>query len=860
MNNPWILLNNQLLNRAEGTIDLEKDKEAARQFFLGYVNKNMVWFHSLHEKLCHLVNEGYYFDMFQNYEYEEIKEVFSFVYSKKFRFQSYMAAFLFYKNYAMRDGETDQFFERYEDRIATVALYTSIDLKTGKGDLQKALAQAEIMINQEYQPATPTFSNAGKLKGGELVSCFLDEIGDSKVGISKSIQAALDLSSMGGGVSFNVSKLRARGEAIKGIDGRASGVLPVMKILEDAFSYANQLGQRPGAGAAYINIFHSDVEEFLDSKKINADEKSRLKSLSLGVIVPDKFMELAEKDEPFYVFYPYTVKKEYGKHLDDLDIDTMYSELVSNPNVKKRKLNARRMLTKIAQVQKESGYPYFFLKTNANEYHPLKNLGDVKFSNLCFTGDTLVNIITRDGQYVKRTIEDLSTNFDHEKEGCITVQGAYWSDDKGQWDYEWFYATAFQTGWKKVIKLELSNGGNIKCTPNHEIATIHGKYVKASESIGSILASDSNNVYVTDIKELNECVPVYDLNVQGPHNFTISVSDNESVLVHNCTEIMQYSEVSEYNDYDKQHNDKINYGISCNLGSLNIATVMKNSKDTNRFERIISTAMDSLTHVTDRTNIAAVPAIARANKHFRSVGLGAMNLHGYLAQNEIMFESDEALDFVNVFFGMVNYYSLKRSMEISRERDCDTFEGFDESEYGNGKYFDRYIDNFNLEPKFDKTSELFEGIEIPSLQDWVDLKDDVMNYGIYHAYRLAIAPNQSTAYIMSATPSIMPISDQVEVREYDHSTTFYPMPGMNDDNMFFYKSAYDMDQFKVLRLVSVIQRHIDQGISCILHTNSEDDTALMARYYIYAWKMKLKSLYYTRTRKSSIDGCISCSA
>lgn len=158
-----------------------------------------------------------------------------------------------------------------------------------------------------------------------------------------------------------------------------------MKLLEDSFSYANQLGQRKGAGAVYLNIFHWDIIEFLDTKKINADEKSRIQSLSIGIIVPSKFFELAEKNEPFHVFAPYTVYKEYGKHLDDIDIDEMYDELMSNPKVKKKPLDisARDMLIKIAMIQLESGYPYLMFKSNANNQHPLKAIGTVKMSNLC---------------------------------------------------------------------------------------------------------------------------------------------------------------------------------------------------------------------------------------------------------------------------------------------------------------------------------------------------------------------------------------------------------------------------------------------------------------------------------------------
>src|SRR5690606_5104691 len=319
-----------------------------------------------------------------------------------------------------------------------------------------------------------------------------------------------------------------------------------------------------------------------------------------------------------------------------------------------------------------------------------------------------------------------------------------------------------------------------------------------------------------------------------------------------CTEIMQVSEVSDINIYGKE--DTIRYGISCNLGSLNIATVMDNK----RIKETVKTAMRALTVVSDVTNIDMVPSIAKANRELHSVGLGAMNLHGFLAKNFIMYESREALDFVNTFFMMMNFYSIEASMEIAKERGK-TFGGFEKTDYASGKYFDKYLERDYL-PQTDKVRELFEGSHIPTIEAWKNIIEQVKEHVLYHGYRLAIAPNQSTAYIMNATPSVMPIVDIIEVREYGDSTTYYPMPYLTNDFYFYHKSAYDMDQMKVLKLVSVIQRHIDQGISTILHTNSKDTTRDLARYYIYAHKLGLKSLYYTRTRKSTIEECISCSA
>lgn len=691
----WIYLNNEITSKDEkGNLKLYKDKEAINTYQIEYVDKKYMKFNSLKEKLEYLIDNNYYYNIFEEYTLEDVSKVYEFVYDKNFKFESFMAISKFYQNYALKTDKGEYFLENYEDKIAIVALYLA------KGDVNKALNFAKIMINQEYQPATPTFLNGGRKRSGELVSCFLDEIGDSLSNISYAFQEAMKLSSIGGGVAFNLSKLRARTEAIKEVENRASGVLPIMKILEDIFSYANQLGQRPGAGAVYLNIFHADLLEFLDCKKINVDEKIRIKSLSTGLIIPDKFMQLASKNEDYYLFYPHNVFTIYKKYLDDLDMDIYYDKLVNDERIRKVKVNPREILVKIAQSQKESGYPYLFFKDNANKKHALKNIGQINFSNL-------------------------------------------------------------------------------------------------------------------------------------------------------CTEIMQLSEVSTINDYYEK--DEIRRGISCNLGSLNIARVMEEKN----IEQTVKIAVEMLTQVCDITNISIVPSIKKANEQLHSIGLGAMNLHGYLAKNFISYESKEALDFCNTFFMMINYYSLEKSMQIAKERKK-VFEDFEKSEYANGNYFKEYLENDYL-PKTEKVKELFKDIKIPTVDDWEKLKENVMKYGIYHAYRLAIAPNQSTAYIMNATPSIMPIVDKIEVREYGDATTFYPMPYLSDENLFFYKSAYDMDQVNILKLVSVVQRHIDQGISTIVYTNSSDTTRDLSKLYILAHKLNLKSLYYTRTRKSKIEECFSCS-
>jgi len=689
-----IELNNEIMRRGpDGFFRLEKDREALEEY-LKEVRAESVRFPDLKKKLVFLIENGYYENFFERYSEADVLDVFEWTRAYPFAFPSYMSAFKFYTDYALRTNDRRRILEHYPDRVAAVALH----LAQGDAALAKRLAAS--MMERRVQPATPTFLNAGRRRRGELVSCFLLQMDDTLNSINYVLGTCMQLSKIGGGVAVNVSRLRGRGEPIRGVEGAAKGVVPVLKLLEDAFSYADQMGQRKGAGAAYYHIFGWDVVEFLDTKKINADEKSRLKTLAIGLIVPDKFYQLARDNRPLYVFAPYSVYQAYGVHLDDMDMDEMYERLLADDRVKKKAvMGARDMLVKIATIQLESGYPYIVNITNANRAHALKDIGKIKMSNL-------------------------------------------------------------------------------------------------------------------------------------------------------CTEIFQLQEVSEIGDYGEP--DVIRRDICCNLASLNIANVM----ETGKLRESVHEGMLALTAVSDMSRIRNAPGVAKANAELHSVGLGAMNLHGYLAKNRIAYESEEAREFARAFFMAVNYYSLEKSMEIARERGA-VFRDFERSEYAKGTYFDRYLDT-DFRPASEKVRRLFAGISLPGPEDWRRLRDDVMRHGLYHAYRLAIAPTQSISYVQNATSSVMPAVAPIETRTYANMTTYYPMPYLSKDNLFYYKSAYHMDQFKVLDLIAEIAAHVDQGVSTVLHVNSDVTTRQLARYYLYAAHIGLKSLYYTRTNRLSVEECLSC--
>jgi len=371
-------------------INFAADTEAARQYFLQEVNSSTRFFYSLKEKLEFLFANLYYEpevwtqygitladdgSIVEDDKFESVKGLYRLVYAYKHRFQTYMGALKFNKQYALKSFDGKSYLERYEDRVVATALLLA------RGDMDLAVDVARSIMEGRFQPATPTFGNAGKAQRGELVSCFLSLVNDDMESISKSVSIALQLSKRGGGVALNLSDIRESGAPIKNIEGQSSGVVPVMKILEDSFSYADQLGQRKGSGAVYLSIHHPDIEKFLDTKRENADEKIRIKTLSLGVVITDAMMTAARKGEDLYLFSPYSIMREYGKPLSQVSISEHYEEMIDNPKIRKSKVSARKLLQRIAEIQFESGYPYVMFEDTVNRDNAID--GRVSFSNLC---------------------------------------------------------------------------------------------------------------------------------------------------------------------------------------------------------------------------------------------------------------------------------------------------------------------------------------------------------------------------------------------------------------------------------------------------------------------------------------------
>jgi ribonucleoside-diphosphate reductase alpha chain len=551
-----------------------------------------------------------------------------------------------------------------------------VALHLAQGDEQLATGLVDEMIGGRFQPATPTFLNAGKAQRGELVSCFLLRIEDNMESIARGINSSLQLSKRGGGVALSLTNIREHGAPIKQIENQSSGVIP-----------------------------HPDIYRFLDTKRENADEKIRIKTLSLGVVIPDITFELAKKNEDMYLFSPYDVQRVYGRPFSEVSVSEKYYEMVDDARIKKTKINAREFFQTLAEIQFESGYPYVVFEDTVNRANPIK--GRITMSNL-------------------------------------------------------------------------------------------------------------------------------------------------------CSEILQVSEASEFNeDLSYAHVGK---DISCNLGSMNIAKTM----DSPDFGKSIETAIRALTAVSTMSQIESVPSIVKGNDSSHAIGLGQMNLHGYLARERVHYGSEEGIDFTNIYFYTVLFHALRASNRISIETG-QRFGGFEDSKYASGEFFDKYTEQAWV-PATGKVAQLFaeSEVDIPTQDDWRALKASVMEHGIFNQNLQAVPPTGSISYINNSTSSIHPVASKIEIRkEGKLGRVYYPAPYLTNENLEYYDDAYEIGYEKVIDTYAAATQHVDQGLSLTLFFKDTATTRDLNKAQIYAWRKGIKTIYYIRLRQlalegTEVEGCVSC--
>ncbi len=304
------------------------------------------------------------------------------------RLFTYLGIHTLATRYLARDYEK-RTYELPQERWMIIAMYLMQEEPLEKRTAY-VLEAYWALSNLYMTVATPTLNNAGKTHG-QLSSCFIDTVEDSLRSIYDVNSDVAQLSKNGGGIGVYMGKVRGRGSSIKGFKGMSSGVVPWIRQLNNTAVSVDQLGTRKGAIAVYLDVWHSDIEAFLDLKLNNGDERLRAHDIFTGVCIPDYFMEQVEKRGDWYLFDPHEVRQVMGYSLEDFYDEekgkgtwrTKYQECIENDKLSKRKVPAIEIMKRIMISQLETGTPFMFYRDEVNRKNNNNHAGIIYCSNLC---------------------------------------------------------------------------------------------------------------------------------------------------------------------------------------------------------------------------------------------------------------------------------------------------------------------------------------------------------------------------------------------------------------------------------------------------------------------------------------------
>ncbi|WP_152656975.1 ribonucleoside-diphosphate reductase subunit alpha [Oceanobacillus sp. CFH 90083] len=336
-----------------------------------------------------LTDEGIYTPSFlEKYTKEEINQIGSLIVPERDLLFNYLGIYTVATRYLATDHQK-RVFELPQERWLIIAMHLMQD--EPKNKRVEYIQEAYWALSNLYMTvATPTLTNAGKTHG-QLSSCFIDTVDDSLQAIYDSNTDIAKLSKNGGGIGVYMGKIRARGSSIKGFKGMSSGVVPWIKQLNNTAVSVDQLGTRKGAIAIYLDVWHRDIESFLDLKLNNGDDRMRAHDIFTGVCLPDYFMEQVENRGDWYLFDPHEVRQVMGYSLEDFYDEEKgngtwrqkYEECVANEDLTKETVPAIEIMKRLMRSQLESGTPFMFYRDEVNRQNANSHEGIIYCSNLC---------------------------------------------------------------------------------------------------------------------------------------------------------------------------------------------------------------------------------------------------------------------------------------------------------------------------------------------------------------------------------------------------------------------------------------------------------------------------------------------
>lgn len=249
---------------------------------------------------------------------------------------------------------------------------------------ERAIEFYNILSSFDFMSSTPTLFNAGTLHS-QLSSCYLTTIGDDLAAIYDGLKENALLSKFAGGLGNDWSSVRGMGARIKGTNGKSQGVIPFLKVVNDTAVAVNQGGKRKGAVCAYLETWHTDIEEFLELRKNTGDDRRRCHDMNSANWIPDLFMQRIHEQGQWTLFSPNEVPDLHDKYGKAFELAyTNYEKMADEGKLKVfKRIPALQLWRKMLTMLFETGHPWITFKDPCNIRSPQRHTGVVHSSNLC---------------------------------------------------------------------------------------------------------------------------------------------------------------------------------------------------------------------------------------------------------------------------------------------------------------------------------------------------------------------------------------------------------------------------------------------------------------------------------------------
>lgn len=613
--------------------------------------------------------------------------------------------------------------------------------------------------------ATPTMFNAGLVRH-QMASCFVATIADSLWSIEDYWLAFGEISRNAGGIGFDVSRIR---HSLIGEVGKSDGIPALLPTYEAILRYVDQSKKRKGSATAFTAVWHIDIQTFIKMKDPKGADSDASKCLDLtyGVWLNDVFMERVAKEEPWSLFCP---KKAPGlTEVFGDEFRELYLKYEREGKARHTIPNARTLLIEMIDAQTTTGMPFLLNADVINRCSMQENIGIIRSSNLCVSGDT--KILTDKGQIEIKKLVDEKVNV---------------------WNGEDFTSTTIrQTGEDQdMMEVTFSNGTVLKCTPYHKFYikqrddNVEAKDLKVGDVLIDWKTPDGNtynDVKVTSTKQLDEKMDTYCFTEKGR-----GMGIFNGVITGQCVEITLHTSDQEI--------------ASCNLASLCLPKFVKDRRfDWQEFISAIRMTVRVMENVIERNyypdreidkrvrnrkmietmlqkngilnsdiryKIAKdivdnmetneiLPNIRKSNLANRPLGIGLQGFGDAVAKMDWAWvdengeENQEVSEFNNRIIQTLYYYAVDESANLARE--LGPYARFEGSPYSKGQLHpDRWQAPDGTRATF---LDWFEGVSL----DWPALREKVKG-GVRHSTLLAMMPTATSSIIAGNSPSLEPIN------------------------------------------------------------------------------------------------------